>query len=80
MERIIDAHVHVVPGHLTFNRGGNGVRFERYGRARLPNGSVYQFMPDYCADSVFDVETLIRVMDNISVEKSVLMQDRCTAS
>ncbi len=74
MRKIIDAHVHIIPAHLIRNDSGNRVRFERYGRALLPDGSVYQFMPDICADSMFDAATLIRAMDNMGIAKAVIMQ------
>ncbi len=50
---------------------------EAYGVKRFGDGSIYQFMPDYLAESCFAAETLIRSMDNMGIEKAILMQSPC---
>ena len=75
---MIDAHAHIVPAHLLGQTDGRfGVTIEEYGIKRFADGSVYQFMPDYMADSCYPVATLIRCMDNMGIEKAILMQSPC---
>ncbi len=78
MRPIIDAHVHIVPPHLLGKADERfGVRVEPHGIKRFADGSVYQFMPDYMADSCFPVESLVRAMDNLGVERAVIQQSPC---
>ena len=78
MRKIIDAHVHIVPARLL---GKTDPRFqvtiEAYGVKRFADGSVYQFMPDYLTDSCFATDTVLKSMDNMGVEKAVIMQSPC---
>ena len=75
MRKIIDAHVHIVPARLL---GQTDPRFqvtiEAYGVKRFADGSVYQFMPDYLTDSSFATDMLLKSMENMGVEKAVIMQ------
>lgn len=73
MRRIIDGHVHLAGKHepdwvdpLT------GYRHGAYGMLHTPLGSRRR-MPPFMADSAFSAETLLEVMDEYGVEKSVLM-------
>ena len=78
MRKIIDAHVHIVPAHLLgkIDRRFN-VTIEAYGIKRFADGSVYQFMPDYLPESCFATDTLLKSMDNMGIEKAVIMQSPC---
>jgi predicted TIM-barrel fold metal-dependent hydrolase len=76
--RKIDGHVHIVPAGLKGRVDERfKVRVEPYGIKRFADGSVYQFMPDYMADSCFEAETLIKCMDNQGIERAVVMQSLC---
>ena len=78
MRRMIDAHVHIVPAHLLGRTDERfNVTIEAYGVKRFSDGSVYQFMPDYLADSRYLADTLIRSMDNMGIEKAIVMQSPC---
>jgi predicted TIM-barrel fold metal-dependent hydrolase len=74
----IDGHVHIVPAGVKgrFDERFK-VRVEPYGIKRFVDGSVYQFMPDYMADSCFEAETLIQCMDNQGIERAVVLQSIC---
>ena len=78
MRAIIDAHVHIVPGHLL---GKTDERFnvtvEPRGIKRFADGSVYQFMPEEFADSCYPVESLVRSMDATGITKAVILQSPC---
>jgi predicted TIM-barrel fold metal-dependent hydrolase len=71
----IDAHVHIVPSQLLGKTDPRfGVTVEAYGIKRFADGSLYQFMPDFMADSCYPAETLLKCMDNLGIEKSIIMQ------
>ena len=78
MRQKIDAHVHIVPAHLL---GKTDRRFdvtvEAHGIKRFADGSVCQFMPDYLSESRFSANTLIKSMDNMGIEKAVILQSPC---
>jgi predicted TIM-barrel fold metal-dependent hydrolase len=74
----IDAHVHIVPAHLLGKTDHRfGVTVEAYGIKRFPDGSFYQFMPDFIPDSRYTAETLLRSMDNLGIEKGIIIQSPC---
>jgi predicted TIM-barrel fold metal-dependent hydrolase len=78
MRKKIDAHAHIVPGHLLGKYDRRfGVTVEPYGVKRFNDGGAYQFMPDYLADSRFTTDTLLKSMDNGGIEKAVLLQSPC---
>jgi predicted TIM-barrel fold metal-dependent hydrolase len=78
MRAIVDAHVHIVPAHLLGKVDKRyGVTVERFGIKRFADGSIYQFMPDFIADSCYPVESLIRSMDNMGIERAVILQSPC---
>jgi predicted TIM-barrel fold metal-dependent hydrolase len=73
MEGIIDAHVHYIPGEAGFVPGGSVVNLG-HGQIRFPNGRTAQILPLLCANTDFQIETLLRFMDSHGVERSILMQ------
>jgi hypothetical protein len=74
----IDAHVHIVPAHLLGKTDRRfNVTIEPHGIKRFADGSVYQFMPDDLPGSCYPVDSLIRSMDGMGIEKAVIMQSPC---
>ena len=75
MNKLIDAHVHIRPGHL---KGSKDKRFdvwvEGHGKAVFADGHIFRFMPPFFADSAFEAETLIEMMDERQVDKAVILQ------
>ena len=75
MNRLIDGHVHIRPGHL---KGSKDKRFdvniEGCGKAVFANGRIFRFMPPFFAESAFEADTLIETMDERGVEKAVILQ------
>ena len=78
MRKRTDAHVHIVPEHLLGRKDPRfNVTVEPYGIKRFADGSAYQFMPDYLANSQFIASTLVKCLDNMNIEKAVIMQSPC---
>ncbi|MDO4833929.1 MAG: amidohydrolase family protein [Bacillota bacterium] len=72
---MIDGHVHIRAARLCGNPDPpTGATLLEYGRLKLSDGRIVQFMPPYFADSRFDEKTLIATMDAYGIEKSVIMQ------
>lgn len=71
--KVIDAHTHIFESLAGF--GGKGeLRSLGGGRARWANGEEIQMIPPGMGDREFTPETLIALMDQHGVEKSVLLQ------
>jgi hypothetical protein len=76
--KIIDGHVHIVPAHLLGKTDPRfNVAIEPHGIKRFSDGSVYQFMPEHFYDSCYSVEGLNKSMDEMGIEKAVIMQSPC---
>jgi hypothetical protein len=78
MRTKIDAHVHIVPAHLLGKTDRRfSVTIEPHGIKRFADGSIYQFMPGYLPGSCYPVDSLIGSMDDMGIEKAVIMQSPC---
>lgn len=71
--KVIDAHTHVFESLAGFGAKGE-LRSLGSGRARWANGEEIQMIPPGMGDREFTPETLIALMDQHGVEKSVLLQ------
>ena len=73
MRKRIDAHVHIMERVAGFASRG-----ELYaiggGKARWANGDVIQLFPPDRADRNFTAEILLKLLDDFSIEKAVILQ------
>jgi predicted TIM-barrel fold metal-dependent hydrolase len=78
MRSVIDAHVHIVPAYLLGKTDERfGVTVEACGIKRFADGSAYQFMPGDSLDSCYTVHALLRAMDELGIERAVILQSPC---
>lgn len=78
MERVIDAHVHIIPPQM-LNKTDPRFKImrEKFGIVRTSSGYPLRLLPSYFETSSFSQEALIQTMDQCNVEKAVIMQALC---
>lgn len=74
MRKRIDAHVHLAPEWL-LGQTEEPIRYEVGGVWNIGNGTAFlQRLPEYCFHHSFNVTSLLQVMKNNGIEKSVILQ------
>lgn len=74
MPPVIDAHVHLLPEFTQIRSLSKGVMFEKHGRAIMPDGSIFQYVPPLSVNGKFSAEILLYMMDELNVAHAVLLQ------
>ena len=71
--KLLDAHTHVFE-YLSSFRGEGEIRAIGGGKARWANGQIVEMIPPELGDKGFEVETLVKFLQEKGVEKAVLLQ------